>query len=407
MAIAAGCSTDKYLNMAKDVGQRGNTGAVFRNGTMDFGAAWLLGYAQQGGLSPGTLLSCFATIKDGDPRSWVSVFTKCAEEVEANACDASSWLAAQVAWRATLFLADPRKQEAQDATKRMERAFARSIETGGLALEKWSIQLGNATLPAWVSTNISNAPRAVMILGGGDTYVEDLWFFGGRALSELGWPVIMVDLPGQGNTPAQGLHFGKQTLDGLVATLDHLHAHGFAGDLVLLGWSGGGIFTTKYASIARPEDNLVALVASTPIHDAKAVFTEAFPAILRADSHPRLMRAMLAIAQRNRVMATAIAKYQWQFGPGGITELLRSLDDALVKTDVAAIDVPVLALVGLSEDAALRRQARQVVEAVRPRHPASRMVTFDAYSGGAAHCQVGNLPAALARVAAWLQDTLA
>lgn len=52
-----------------DVGKRGNYGALFRNSTMDFSASMLLGYAQQGGMSPGALLRCFAGIRDGNPDS--------------------------------------------------------------------------------------------------------------------------------------------------------------------------------------------------------------------------------------------------------------------------------------------------------------------------------------------------
>lgn len=392
--------------MTKDLGQRGNAGAIFRNGTMDFGAAWLLGYAQQGGLSPGTLLHCFASIKDGDPRSWESVFTQCANAVEADASDAAGWSAAQVAWRASLFLADPRTLAADAATRRMEGAFAHSVETGGVALEKWSIPFGDASLPAWVSTQIVDAPRAVLIVGGGDTYVEDLWFFGGRALLEHGWPVVMVDLPGQGATPSQGLYFGEQTLNGLETVFDALHARGFTGEVVLLGWSGGGIFTTKYASIARPQDRLLALVASTPVHDTRAMFTEALPGVLRGRSDSPLVRMVLAVARRNRVMAVSLAKYDWQFGPAGITGVLNTVDETLAKTHLESLDVPVLALVGLGEDPEMLRQAKEVVDAAASLHPASRTETFDAWSGGAAHCQVGNLPYAMSLVRAWLQEVV-
>jgi hypothetical protein len=63
-----------------DVGERGGTGALFRNGTMDFLAGWLLGYAQQGGMSPGALLHCYSLIRDGDPESWTSTFLRAGED---------------------------------------------------------------------------------------------------------------------------------------------------------------------------------------------------------------------------------------------------------------------------------------------------------------------------------------
>ena len=315
----------------------------------------------------------------------------------------------QVAWRADLFLDDPRTPTAARATRRMEAAFARFVEMGGVPLERWSIPLPAdgperpaGALPAWVSSGITDANRALLILGGGDTYVEDLWFFGGRAAVEAGWPVVLVDLPGQGATPDQGLHFGPRTLDGLFAVFDELHARGFAGEVVLLGWSGGGVFTTKYATVARAEDRVVALVASTPVHDVRAMFERALPALLR-DPDSRLARLALRAARGNRVLASALAKYEWQFGPGGIVGVLDFLG-SLGRADLTALDVPVLALVGRGEAPEGLRQARAVVDAVRPRHPASRIETFDAWSGGDAHCQVGNLPRAMSRVFDWLAE---
>ncbi len=223
---------------------------------------------------------------------------------------------------------------------------------------------------------------------------------------QVGLAVVLVDLPGQGSTPDQGLHFGIQTLDGLIRVFDAVRERGFGGDIVLLGWSGGGIFVTKYATLARPQDRLRAVVASAPVHDTAALFRAMLPAVLRRDPASPLVRGVLAVVRRNRVMRAALARYDWQFGPGGIAGAIEKFD-ALGRTDLSLVDVPVLALVGRDEDAESLRQATAVVAAVRTRHPASTVVTFDAASGAAAHCQVGNLPLALGRVIAWLDSVLA
>lgn len=169
---------------------------------------------------------------------------------------------------------------------------------------------------------------------------------------------------------------------------------------------GGGIFTTKYASVARPEDRLVALVASTPVHDVRSMFEQALPRVLRGGTTSPLARVTLALARRNRVMAAALAKYDWQFGPAGLAGALETVDLSLLTTDLSAVDVPVLALVGAAEDLELQRQAKDVVAAVAARHPASRVETFDPISGGATHCQVGNLPDTMSRVTSWLSEVV-
>ncbi len=393
-----------------DVAERGATGVLFRNETLDFLASWLLGYAQQGGLSPGAVLAACARVRDGDPAGWVRAFTAAADAAAARAMAAASagwsevaateWLGASVARGAALALADPRTADAAEARRAREREFRAFLAASGSPWETWQIPFGERHLPAYWTQGAEAADRLVIVVGGGDTSVEDLWFFGGRAYREAGWPVVAVDLPGQGATPEQGLHFGPETLAGLRRVFEAVRARGCAGEVLLLGWSGGGIFVTKYASLARPEDRLRAVVASAPVHDAERLFREALPRVLRGGESSPLVRLAWALARRNRVFAASLRKYSWQFGPGGIAGVVTGFGD-LGRTDLTAIDVPVLALVGAAEDAEGKRQAREVVAAVRPRHPLSDVIEFDAASGASAHCQVGNLPLALARCVAW------
>jgi pimeloyl-ACP methyl ester carboxylesterase len=395
-----------------DVGERGGTGALFRNGTMDFLAGWLLGYAQQGGMSPGTLLHCYSLIRDGDPESWTSTFLRAGEDAVERAEDAAgagrdheaaeAWGAAQIAFRAVLAMTDPRSRQAATATAQMTSAFESMLAVSQTSLEPWEIDFHDTYLPAYVSVGFERSPRLLMIVGGGDTYVEDLWFFGARAAIQRGWSVLMVDLPGQGDTPSRGLHFGQQTMDGFRQVVDAAHHRGFAGELMLMGWSGGGIFTTRFASIATDDDRVGALVASTPVYDPATFFRRAIPRVLQRDPDSALTRTILSLARRNRVLRHALARYDWQFGPGGIAAVVDKFEG--LGTELADLRAPVLALAGLAEASESLRQANSVIEHVRERHPASELVSFDAWSGGAAHCQVGNLPPALDRALDWLES---
>jgi pimeloyl-ACP methyl ester carboxylesterase len=395
-----------------DVGERGSYGVLFGNQTMDFMAGMLLAHAQQGGMSVGALLHCFSLISDGSVDSWRRVFAEAAAHSaeQARIADqnqrhpeaASAWLATAVAQRASLMMTDPTSAAAVNATAAMEQTFALFLAAARVPLERWRVRIGGGVLPGYVSAGFRAADQVIVVIGGGDTYAEDLWFFGGRALIEAGYAVAMVDLPGQGATPAQGLQFGEATLEGLTEVLRSLRRAGFSGEVVLLGWSGGGIFVTKYASLARPEDRLRAVIASPPIHDAEAMLRKALPAVLQREPDSKLLRLVLAVARRNAVLGTAIAKYQWQFGPRGIAGVLADLGD-LGRTDLDALEVPMLGLVGLGEDAEGLRQARPVIDAARRRWPASELITFDAWSGADSHCQVGNLPLALTRIIGWLE----
>lgn len=398
------------MTVARDVMQRGATGAIFRNGSFDVVAQWLLGCSQQGGLPPGALLDAFARIRDGSPASWTRVFTALAERWESHARlgaspAAHAWACTSQAWRAAMFWSDPRTPSAQAAARAMTAAFREHLRHLNAPLVPVRIPFADASLPGYVSRDLADANRVLVVVGGGDTYVEDLYSFGGRAALASGWAVAMVDLPGQGNTPASGLHFGPGTLDGLRATLDHLRSAGFGGAIALLGWSGGGIFTTKYASVARPEDRIRALVASAPIHDPVRMFERALPRLLTTKTAGRLAAAASHLARLRPTLRVALDKYGWQFGPLGIGGVVKTFG-ALGTTTLADLDVPVLALVGDDEDAESRVQAEETVAAVVARHPGSQVRRYGSWTGASAHCQVGSLTSVLDEVLSWLDDQL-
>lgn len=388
-----------------DVMERGSSGALFRSAAMDVQAEWLLGTAQVGGAAPGALLQTFARIKDGDPVSWTREFDALARRLEEVAQDPEDWYGAHTAWRASYAFAPPRWAGLGHAATRASTCFARYAATAHLPIETRSIAVPGGALPAWQSVAAAEAKRIVLIIGGGDTCVEDLWFLGGSHLVGAGMAVAMVDLPGQGMTPSQGLTFGPGTLAGLRAVIDDLHNRGFDGELVLLGWSGGGIFTTKYASVARPQDRLAALVASTPVHDAQALFTQAMPALLRRPASRTAKLALAAMRRRDPLTAALLARYDWQFGPLGLAGAVAAYS-SIGTTDVAAIDVPVLALVGDAEATETGQQAERVVDAARVRHPVSRLIRYAPWTGAAGHCQLGNIDLAMRDVLQWLREVV-
>ena len=140
-----------------------------------------------------------------------------------------------------------------------------------------------------------------------------------------------------------------------------------------------------------------AWVASTPIADMVAGLQQALPAVIRRRPDGAPQRFLVSLAARlNPVRAITLAKYERQFGADGIHGALRVLK-AVGPVDLARIEPRCWPWL-------FRRQAYQVHQAVRQRRPESRLIEFAPDTGADAHCQVNNLPLALAHTFAWLND---
>lgn len=239
-----------------DLGDRQARHFRFRNGTMDFDAGWVLGYSQLGGLSPGEVFECLNAIRDGDPASWVRAFATMADRQETAAkADAvpepaaQRFLGAAVAARAAWQMADPASPRAHVLLDQLERCFQASLAAAGSPLRAVELATTAGPLPGYATAPIHEPDPArstwYVVIGGGDTFREDLWFFGGARAVAAGFDVLLVDLPGQGSTPYRGLHLGEDTVLALRELLVRLRSNRPAARLVLTGYSGGGYFTVK------------------------------------------------------------------------------------------------------------------------------------------------------------------
>ena len=402
------------MRKQNDLGARQRHHYYFKNGSLDFLAGCLLGYAQQGGMSPGELYHCFNQINEHEPASWVQSFNTMLAYQQAQAqyyeqqgeqrAAAARWMAASVAARAAMHILDPRSITARAITSALEQAFQQALTCGNIPLQAWNIPFGENYLPSYVSPNLEETATLFVVIGGGDTYREDLWFFGGKAALEHGYALLMVDLPGQGSTPYQGMHFGPGTLAALNTALQAVVTRGFKGSMILCGWSGGGYFVTKYMQQldSTQSHQIKAWIASTPVYDMAELMRVAMPSLLRTNPSGWWQQQLTQLAGRmNPVLAAALCKYNWQFGPAGLAAALTTFEH-LAKVDIQELHTPMLALVGLSESLEGRRQAQVVYEAVSRRQPCSALLNFPAESGADAHCQVNNLPLACQHIFGWL-----
>ncbi|KAE8128369.1 alpha/beta hydrolase family protein [Bifidobacterium tibiigranuli] len=381
----------------------------FNNTDMDFAFNLALGVSQIVGMNPGEVLAAVATVKDGDPRSWRESFYREARFLSrrADSCVQSGKLeqagqrafGAAYARRFALGFASPNTKAWNIIIHEMEQEFMRGAALSHVPIRPIEVPFESSSLPGYY-LEIDGAPRpTLLVVGGGDTFREDLFYYGGYPGWRHGYNVLMVDLPGQGKTPDRGFTFRHDSSTSIAACLDWLEANASAPDarIALFGLSGGGYFTAQAAST---DSRVAAWIASTPITDIGKVFSSEMGGVQKAPGWLTNMAAAI-IGRTNSALQVSLEKYAWQFGTKDFAEVLARAPREAPIVDASSITCPSLFMFGAGEAKELARQTQALAAAMKARHQDVTVRKFE-HAEGDAHCQVTNLKLAHQVIFDWL-----
>ena len=390
--------------------KRQSTKIFFDNDDTDFFFNWMLGVAELFGMSHGELFYLAHKIgRDGKPSKWRACFTDHADYLVRSAKAATDkqmaadcYFGAAYAYRAVLQFIDPFSPEYPKLVCAMENAFAGAVRAINIPIKPVRVPYQTGYLPGYYLYCDNNRPTVVMV-GGGDTYREDLFYFAGWPGWWRNYNVLMVDLPGQGSNPARGLTFTVDAGEPIAACLDWLQTENpNARHIALYGVSGGGYFT---AQAAAKDTRISAWIASTPIFDVAELFRREFGAALKAPGW--LMNLTLKLAGNiNEAADINLKKYAWQFGTSDFRSAIDEVFEQAKVVDHQAITCPSLFIMGEGEGAELRRQTQCLYDEFIWRGLDTTLHEFDSQSGADAHCQLNNLRLAHSVVFDWLDSRL-
>ena len=311
--------------------QRSRQRVRFANEDMDFLFQWMLGYHTYGGASSGELFSAASKVEDGDPESWTVAFGQLgarlkeqAEKLEAAGKTTGvpqAFLRAFSGYRAAAQMMNPKTDFTRfsQTVAEFKECFERAREGFEHPCEPIEVPFEDGALPGYFyyAGDGQEEPRPTLIMiGGGDTYVKDLHFWAGAPGPRRGYNALTVDLPGQGFTPAHGLHLRPDAEVPVRAVVDYaLSRPDVDGErLAAYGISGGGYMVTRAVSFER---RIQAAIADTPIHDVWKMVTESVPTFLLEEAHGGLSNWLLGVAERfNKVGHNNMDKFAWQSGKG-------------------------------------------------------------------------------------------
>lgn len=379
----------------------------FNNQDMDFCFNWMLGIGQIVGMSAGELFYIANGIRDNNPADWRKRFSEHADYLEheaelvinASCPDLLSHLyfSASYSLRAALQFTDPGEPEFMEKFQRMEEFFALAIENRPIPLERIEVPFEGKAMPGYAILDHDVPKDTLIVVGGGDTSREDLFYMLGYPARQNGFNVLMVDLPGQGKNPEQGLCFSADAGKSISAILDWYQAP--TENIAIAGFSGGGYFT---AQAVEKDKRIKAWIASTPIFDVSEVFRVSFAAALKTPKAILKLGSKL-LAGVNKIADVNLKKYAWQLGQADFITAVNQVFEQAQPVDYQKIEVPSLFLIGCGESPELIRQSEILLEDFKKRGLDVTLKRFPSESGADAHCQVNNFRLMHQVVFAWLK----
>jgi len=356
----------------------------FDDPDMDLFFVVACGWGRAGGLDVGEAYYVAQSIKDGDAESWVAAFDACGERQQSLADDwqAAGWtyqaaqarLKAFASYRSAWQFA-PIGPVFDALYAKHRAAFASAVPSLGFNATFFGAPYSGRSLPGLFIQNANRNAPVVLLLGGADTCFEEIFLTVGRNVYDQGYSVAMVDLPGQGLTMKDGLHWEAESEKPIGAVIDVLIERFAAqpGRIGMLGYSLGGYFVTRAAGY---EKRLGAVIASTPLQN----IGNYYPALAKRWRKEDTDGKMSSATRRN------VDVLYWKIGAATDEEFIAKASPMIA--DPSLVTAPFLSIVGSGEGSMFQSDAKEWHEKIRSTQ--KRFVELDASTGADGHCQAAN-----------------
>jgi alpha-beta hydrolase superfamily lysophospholipase len=396
-------------------GQRHKNKIYFKDQDLDlYLQAFPLNFQAYGGAAAGEAFYVASRINEKDLESWVHEWSALAARVEAEGAAAlekvhkvsarEAYLRAYTYYRtATLCLRvnDPRFRTTWQTMRSCYRQAAQLYEP---PIEPVEVPYEGSALPAYFVRTEDHGERrpTVIVIGGGETFCEELYFWGGAAAVSRGYNALLVDMPGQGATPFEGMHHRHDAEVPMGAVLDYLEGRPDVdmGRVAAYGLSLGGYIVLRSVSY---EERIKACAVSTPVIDWHQTLVDAMPSVLRRAPRSLFNSVMKLGNLFSKTQLIAYEKFfEWQVGAQDYAEAMEKFRPW--KVDASRISSPVLCMLGTGEQETFKKQTYSCYAALRS--PKALRV-FTEEEGADAHSQANNQRLAHQVVFDWLDETFA
>jgi pimeloyl-ACP methyl ester carboxylesterase len=358
----------------------------FKDGDMDFHFGNLiLGSATSGGAEIGEAFYAASQIKDGDAASWQKEWAELAERVEARGKKSlaaghkvsarDQFLRAAYYYRFSVISMLPDNPQLKARGLKVRSLMRKAGTFFDPPLEYFEIPFEDTVLPGYFRKAGNTSAPTLLMIGGGETFAEDLVFYIDHQAFVRGYNFVTVDLPGQGLMPAEGKIFRTDTNVPMKAVVDYVldlpgvdPAH-----LAAYGISGGGLFVPQAAMHDR---RIKAIAMSAAVVDGHALFAT-MPAALATEKE---------IDSWSTFHGDVVKSICWRYGVP-MDKPLKLIDANKGNTfDPSKIAVPALIIVGEGEYKSKEVQQQQKIAMDNFANANKKLVVTPSNEGATNHC---------------------
>ncbi len=379
----------------------------FTDTEMDFALVLIVGATMNHGCEIGEAFYTAGQIKEGDAASWQAEWIKMAERVQARGEESltgghsvsarEQFIRACGYYRGALVSMLPGDSRFKDTASKARNLMKRAGQLMDPPLEYFEIPFEGTVMPGYFrAASGSRTPtKTLLMIGGGETFAEDLVFYISSQAFERGYNFLTVDMPGQGLLPLEGLPFRPDMNVPMKAVVDYALSRPEVDPkrLAAFGMSGGGGFVPQAAQFDK---RLKAIAMTSAVVDAEKLWATMPIATATQD-----VVATWSSFKQNTIKVIA---WRWGVAMDNIPGLVAA--NRGFSFDPAKVTCPALIILGEGEykDKEVARQQQECMDGLP--NPLKKMVVTPADEGASNHCLLENRSVMSQVLFDWLDDTL-
>jgi alpha-beta hydrolase superfamily lysophospholipase len=377
-------------------------GRFFTDQTYHFQTLRALTDIAADGADTAEVLETIKHIRSGDAQGWFAAWSATAERVAHRAdkimdpmAKGRALLRAHNYYRTAEFFLPPDDPKRPGSAAKNIQSFYAGLDALSLSYQRIKVpysdghHLDAVYYPASEGTS---KKKPLIVLGGGfDSTIEELYFALVKDAHEHGYDVLTYDGPGQGSVLRdQGLPFTHEWEKPVKAVVDAFLAdHQRPEKMVLVGMSLGGYLAPRAAAF---DDRFDGVVAYDAFFDFGAIAARYSPPIaIWLDDHgfssivDLLVRVKAALSPG---FAWASANARWTTGTKRPLDAIKATQKYSLAGTAQRIKADVLILAGAEDHFVPLEQVGQFEKELTSARSVTTKI-YDRASGGAEHCQLG------------------